>query len=399
MKPWLLVALLPFSSGAARPADWPQWRGPNRDGISTETISPNWPAGGPKLRWKASVGTGFSSLAISERKIFTMGNSNEQEIVWCLDAANGSVEWKHVYPAALNPQYYEGGPGATPTFDSGKVFTIGKWGNVFCLDTKTGRVEWALDLRREGFHTNRWGFAGSPLVWHDLLILNAGSAGTALDRRTGRVVWSNGTNSAGYASPVLTHWQGKDIALIFAAKHLVALDPATGKELWRHPWETGWDTNNTDPIARDDKIFLSSFTHGCALLTPGEGAPQVVYENKALFNNLSPGVLIGDYLYAFSGEAKKDTDFRCIHWPSGELKWSVKDPAFGSVMAIRENLLILTEKGELMLAKPGPTGLQPLARAQILGGLCWTPPSFANGRIYARNAAGNVVCVDIEAGK
>jgi outer membrane protein assembly factor BamB len=394
MKIWLLATLLVLALGT-QASDWPQWRGPNRDGISTETISTSWPASGPKVLWKATVGTGFSSLAISEEKVFTMGNSNEQESVWCLDAVNGSVKWKHEYPAALNPQYYEGGPGATPTVDSGKLFTIGKWGNVFCLDARTGRVEWALDLRREGFHTNRWGFAGSPLIWHDLVILNAGSAGTALDRRTGRVVWSNGTNSAGYASPVLTHWQGNEVVLIFAAKHLVALDPASGKELWRHPWETGWDTNNTDPVARDDKVFLSSFSHGCALLSSGHPAPRVVYENQALFNNLSPGVLLGEYLYAFSGEAKKDTDFRCIRWLTGEVKWSAKDPAFGSVIASGGKLIVLTEKGELLIGNPSSSGFKADTRAQVLSGLCWTPPALANGKLYARNAAGNVVCLEL----
>jgi outer membrane protein assembly factor BamB len=384
--------MLAAVSGAA---DWPQWRGPNRDGISMETVSANWPADGPKMIWNGAVGTGFSSLAISEGRVFTMGNSNEQEIVWCLDAANGTVKWQHTYAAALNPQYYEGGPGATPTVDLGKVFTIGKWGNVFSLDSKTGRVQWTVNLCRDGFHTNRWGFAGSPLIWHDLVILNVGSAGVALDRRNGRLIWSNGTNSAGYASPVVTHWRGKEVVLIFAARHLVALEPATGKELWRHPWETGWDTNNSDPMAGKDKIFLSSFSRGCAVLVPGDGAPMVLYENHSLFNNLSPGVALGEYLYAFNGEAKKDTDFRCILWPAGELKWSVKDPAFGSAIAAEGKLIILTEKGELILAEASPARFKPLARAQVLGGLCWTPPALANGKLYIRNAAGSVACLQL----
>src|SRR5439155_24448445 len=121
----------------------------------------------------------------------------------CLDARTGREIWRHTYDSPLGPQYYEGGPGSTPTVDGDRVFTISKWGDVFCLDAARGTMIWQRDLRHDGIKTNRWGFAGSPLIWHDLVILNAGSAGTALDRNTGRLVWCNGTNATGYASPTL----------------------------------------------------------------------------------------------------------------------------------------------------------------------------------------------------
>src|ERR1041384_6108614 len=181
---WLLV----LSTAAA---DWPQWRGPNRNGISAETISATWPAAGPKILWRASVGTGFSSCSISQGRVYTMGNTNDRDTIWCLDARTGKELWRHTYPAALGPQYYEGGPGSTPTVYHGRVFTISKWGDVFCLDAAKGSVLWQRDLRQDKIQPNRWGFAGSPLVWGDELILNAGGAGTALELRTGRVLWSN----------------------------------------------------------------------------------------------------------------------------------------------------------------------------------------------------------------
>jgi outer membrane protein assembly factor BamB len=119
-------------------ADWPQWRGPNRDGKSSEEIK--WPDGGPKVIWKASVGTGFSSVSVSQGRIYTMGNADEKDTIWCLDARTGKPIWQHSYDAALNPQYYEGGPGSTPTVHGNKVFTISKWGDVFCLDAVKGTV-------------------------------------------------------------------------------------------------------------------------------------------------------------------------------------------------------------------------------------------------------------------
>ena len=205
----------------------------------------------------------------------------------------------------------------------------------------------------------------------------------------------NGTNSAGYASPVLFKSGDKEVILIFAAKHLVAVDPQTGSELWRFPFETGYDTNNTDPLVRDDTIFISSYNRGCMLLRVKDGKPEPVYENKNLFNHLSAGIVIGDYLYAFSGEARMKADFRCIQLSTGELKWSQPDPAFGSLFCAKGKLVMLSEKGELLLAEPSPAELKILGRAQVLGGLCWTPPSFADGKLFVRNAKGDLLCLKL----
>src|SRR5439155_6584081 len=169
-----------------------------------------------------------------------------------------------------------------------------------------------------------------------------------------------------------------------------------GRELWRFPWETGYDTNNPDPIVSRNRIFISSYSRGCALISATEKKPVEIYDKKVLYNHLSPGILLGEYLYAFNGEARHGTDFRCIHLPSGELKWARKDPAFGSVMCAGGKLLILTEKGELLIAEASPAELKPVARAQILGGLCWTPPALANGLLYLRNAKGDLVCLDLQ---
>jgi outer membrane protein assembly factor BamB len=387
-------ALLVAATSTA--ADWPQWRGPNRDGISSEKVSAAWPAEGPKVLWRASVGTGFSSISISHGRAYTMGNTNNEDIIWCFEAGTGKRIWLHTYAAPLSPQWYEGGPGSTPTVSGDRVFTISKWGDVFCLDAAKGTVLWQRDLRRDGVKPPRWGFAGSPLVCGDLVILNAGSAGMALDRSSGRIVWSNGTNAAGYASPTRFISGGKESVLIFAAKHLIALEPQTGRELWRLPWETDWDTNNTDPLVRGDSIFVSSFSRGCGLFSLTSGQPVLTYTNKVMRSHLSPGILLGEYLYAFNGEAKQNTDLRCIHVPTGELKWTTKDPAFGSLILAGDKLIVLSEKGELLLGRASPEAFEPLARAKVLSGLGWTPPALADGRLYVRNAKGELRCLEIK---
>jgi outer membrane protein assembly factor BamB len=378
------AALLAANSPAA---DWPQWRGLSRDGISSETVSAAWPAEGPKVLWRASVGTGFSSISVSQGRAYTMGNTNNEDTIWCFEAATGKRIWQHTYPAQLTPQWYEGGPGSTPTVSGDRVFTISKWGDVFCLNAAKGTVLWQRDLRRDGIKPPRWGFAGSPLVWDDLVILNAGTAGIALER----------TNAAGYASPTRFVSSGKESVLIFAAKHLIALEPKTGHERWRQFWETDWDTNNSDPLVYGDSIFISSFSRGCGLFSVSNGNPVMTYTNHVLRNHLSPGILLGEYLYAFNGEAKQDTDFRCIHLPTGELKWTRKDPAFGSLILAGDKLIVLSEKGELLLGRASPQEFKPLARAKVLSGLGWTPPALADGRLYVRSAKGELLCLEMKA--
>src|SRR5436305_11171278 len=139
MKPFFAITVL-LSLASSYAADWPQWRGPNRDGVSSEEVK--WPANGPRIVWKTAVGIGFSAVSVSHGRVYTMGNEAEKDTIWCLDAANGKPVWQHSYDSALNPQYYEGGPGATPTVHEGRVFTISKWGDVFCLDAEKGRVIW-----------------------------------------------------------------------------------------------------------------------------------------------------------------------------------------------------------------------------------------------------------------
>ncbi len=391
----IFQALLLLPTGSARGADWPQWRGPDRNGVSPETINTHWDAEGPKLLWRAAVGTGFSSVSVIQGRAYTMGNVTNQDTVWCFDAGSGKELWKFSYPARLDPQWYEGGPGSTPTVAEGRVFTISKWGDVLCLDAQKGTLLWRRDLKGDGYQPNRWGFAGSPLVWSNLVILNVGAAGAALDRRTGRTVWSNGTNAAAYASPTLCAVGQKDAVLIFAAKNLIAVDPQTGRELWRYFWETGWDTNITDPLCWGDRIFISSFSRGCALLSLANGRPEAVYDSKVLHNHLSPGIRIGNCLYAFNGEAKTDTDSRCIDLASGQLKWSRKDPRFGSLIQAGPQLIILSDKGELLVADPSPDELKVVARAKVLSGTCWAPPALANGLLYIRNARGELRCLDL----
>ncbi len=379
-------------------ADWPRFRGPDLNGISPETnwFRP-WPATGPKILWRASVGTGFSSMAVSQGRLVTMGNAAEADTVFCFDARTGKLLWKHSYPAPLDAKYYEGGPLATPTIDGERVYTMSKRAKVFCFEAASGSVIWQKDLVMElGLNVNEWGLAGSPLVQGNLLVLNVGSAGTALDRTSGKVIWTSGTDATGYASPVPFTSEGKPAVAIFAAKALVAVVPQTGRELWRFPWVTGYDNNNADPVFAGNRCFISTYDRGAALLELRQGRPAAVYTNENMHTHMNACVKLGDYLYGMNGREGRGrpNDFRCLKFHTGQVQWQTTGLGVGSVIAADGKLIIMSETGELVIAEAAPEAFKPLARAQVLGGRCWTPPALADGIIYCRNARGDLVAVE-----
>jgi outer membrane protein assembly factor BamB len=391
-----LILVLPACSVNA--IDWYRWRGPDLNGISKETgWTVAWPKEGPAMLWKASVSTGFSSVAVSQGRVFTMGNESDVDTVYCLDEKTGAVRWKHSYRCELQPKYYEGGPGATPTVDGDRVFTISKNGDVFCFETASGKIVWQKHLQKDlGAKRPEWGFAGSALVLGNKLFLNAGEAGAALDKRSGEVLWKSAGTAAGYATPVPLTIEGKSCLAIFAAKALALVEAETGRELWRHPWVTGWDINAADPIVHGDKIFISSFSRGCALLEASLTKATVLWENKNMGNHFNSCVLVNGSIYGVDGNTDKPgVELRCLDFATGAVQWAQKGVGLGSLMAADQKLIVLSDRGELVVAEASPQSFKTLARAQVLGGKCWTQPVLSNGRIYCRNAQGTLVCLDV----
>ena len=402
-----IFLLLPAVLGSlcfalARPVsavDWARWRGPDLDGTSKETgWTAAWPANGPKALWKASVGKGFASVSVSDGRAYTTGNKEDKDTVYCFDAVTGKELWTFSFEEPLAPRYYDGGTSATPTVEGGHVYVLSKQGRLFSLDAATGKVGWKKDLAAEtGAGKPEWGFAGSPLVRGNLLILNVGTAGTAVDRTTGRVFWFSGKEAAGYSAAVPFDQGGERYVLLFAARALVAVAVKDGREIWRHPWKTTYDVNAADPIlVGSDRVFISSgYGRGCALLKVIDNKAAVVWENKNMRNHFNPCVLIGGGIFGFDGDAGSDkAELRCLDPETGEVKWTEKS-GFGGLIAADGKLIVLTHRGELSIVEASTGAFKPLARAQVLGGKCWTAPALADGRLYCRNAEGEVVCLEV----
>jgi len=378
-----------------RPFEWGNWRGPDRNGISRESEwDPNWGEDGPKELWRASVGIGFSSITVVQGRVFTMGNVDDVDMVWCLDANNGKRIWRHQYPCRRDPKSYEGGPSATPTVYDYKVYTLSKQGHLYCLNVADGRVAWRKNISKDlGFEIPKWGFASSPLILDKTLIVNAGAGGIALDRRSGKVLWQSARTPSGYATPVPFQYAGKRYLAIFSHRSLEVVGSDDGGKLWSVPWKTRWDVNAADPIISDGKIFISSgYNRGCALIKIGR-TPETLWENKNMRNRFSSCVLLNGYLYGIDGFDKPT--LRCISFETGEVQWSYERLGKGSLMAADGKLIILGGKGELVIAEASPEAFKPISRAQVLTRKCWTVPVLAGGRIYARNAFGDLVCLDV----
>ena len=396
--PRIITIVLLAAATVASADDWPHWRGPARTGISTEAgWLDTWPASGPPIAWKAEVGVGFSSFAVANGRVYTIGHANDQDTVVCLQADKGTVVWRHSYDADLGNKFFEGGPTSTPTVFGDRVYTIGREGDVFCFDAASGKVIWSVNLQKDaGYPLPAWGFGGSPLVFENLLILNVGDAGVALDKATGKVVWKSAATEPGYSTPLPVKQGDETLLLLGSAKSYLAVNAKTGREAWRVKWVTQYGVNAADPVVDGDRVFISTgYQTGCALLQLGKSEPEIAYRSRILRTQMNPAVLAGGHLYAVDGDTNEKTSLKCVEFSSGTEKWSRPLAGSGAVAVADNRLIVLSGTGELMVAPVSSESFSPTARANVLTGKCWTVPVLANGRIYCRNAEGTVVCVDV----
>ncbi len=385
----LFLAFATFSPAA----DWPVWRGPARDGISAEKIT------GTEVKelWNSQIGIGFASFTVADGRVYTTGHANDKDTVFCLDAATGKEIWKHAYPAELGDKYYEGGTSATPTIDGDKAYHLSRSGDVFCFDAATGKIVWQKNIQQEtGADIPDWGYAGSPLVQSDALILNVGKSGTALDKATGKTLWTSDKNNSGYSTPYPITVNGKAQVVLGSGRTYTGVDPTSGSVLWEHTWNTSYGVNAADPILSGTKLFISSgYNKGCAVLDLASAEPTEVWRSRVMRNQFNSCILIDGHLYGSDGDYDKPNTFKCIDFATGAEMWNDDKTGFCALMAAADKLIIITAKGELIIAKADPAKLDPISRTQVLQGRCWTAPVLANGRIYARNAAGRMVCLSV----
>ncbi len=382
----------------AHAEDWPAWRGPACDGISKETgWLQKWPEAGLKKLWEGNVGIGFSSFSVSKGKLYTMGNIQEMDYIFCFDAETGKELWKHSYAcSSKDPNGYPG-TRATPTVDGNRVYSISRNGHFFCLDADSGKVVWSKDLVKDfGGVIPRWGYAGSPCIEKDWVLLETGAKGAsvvAFDKKTGEVVWKNGSDGAGYATIIAYDNGGERCFAQFSTDQIIGRRMKDGSELWRSSWKTSYGVNAATPIIIGDEMFLSSgYGFGCALLKISPTEAKEVWRNKNMRNHVNSCVVINGNIYGYD-----DNSLKCLDYKTGEVKWSNNSYGKGALMAADGKLILYSDKAKLGLAEPSPDAFKEICNFQAIpfdgGKETWASPLLANGRIYVRNM-GKLVAYD-----
>ena len=421
----LTLALVAFSAPhiwAAAPAtapageDWPQFLGPTRDGVyHGEALVNTFPPGGPKVVWQMELGSGWASPVIVSGKVLIFHRVKDDAVLDCLDAATGKPIWQSKYPTEYVDGFgFESGPRATPCVAGGRVFTLGAEGLARAVDLATGKEIWSVDTVKAFKAQNGFfGLACSPLVEGDVAIFQIGgqpeknmAQGTvALDVTTGKLKWGvlpSKDAGAGYSSPIATTLGGKRCLVQVDRDGLAVADFATeGRLLLRLPFRSRQhaSVNAATPLVVGDELFLSaSYNTGAKLLRFDPKAmdkPTVVWENdESMSSHYATCVVKDGLLFGFHGRQEQGPDFRCIEWATGKVRWNQEAFGAGTVTLAGDKLVILTDKGELVLAEAQGNSFKEMARAQVLGRETRAYPAISHGMIYARDK-NRLVCLNL----
>lgn len=406
----IFLALLLSARVAAD--DWPQWRGPARDGLSKESgLLKQWPKNGPRLRWQSkNVGAGYSTPAVVGDRIYLLGNEGTaQEFVAALGVADGSKAWSTVLGKVgrnQGPQY----PGArsTPTVDGPLLYALGSDGDLSCVETATGKVAWRKNLREDfGGKPGNWAYAESPLIDGDVLVCTPGGNDAtlvALNRKNGDVIWKSavpGGDEAAYASAIVIEVGGVKQYVQFLQKGLVGVDAKSGKFLWRYDQTAkGSPANIPTPIADGNYIYSAAGRSGGGLvqLKANGGAMEAtqVYFTSKLPTSIGGAVKVGDFLYGTTGQG-----LLCAEFKTGTVRWQERSVGAGSICYADGRLYVHGENGEVALVEATPDAYRESGRftppdAPDRGtARAWAYPVVANGRLYIRDL-GTLWCYDIK---
>jgi outer membrane protein assembly factor BamB len=401
---WAVILVAVTICVTSRAADWPNFRGPNHNGISSETgWLAKWPAEGPKQLWKASVGLGYAAITVANGRAYATGNAGDTATLYCFDAETGSHLWKFSCANQILNDYSKpkgmGGTSGSPAIEEGRVYLMSGDGCLFALETQSGAVVWSNNLIGElGLTKPHWGFTGSPVVQDNLLVLDVGGTGTAVDKTTGKVLWTSDKTVSGYSTPVPCAFNGAPAVAILSVDTACGVETKTGKPIWSLPFKTQNNLNIADVIVSNNDFFVSAgYTHGGVMARFDGTKATPVWANPAFANHINSSVLIDGYLYGVAGMVNggaQSAVLQCVEFATGALKWSYAGLGGGGLIVADHKIIMLSDTGELVAGEASPAAFAPISRAHVLGEWCWTAPTLANGRIYCRNNQGELVCLD-----
>ncbi|MEX0714386.1 MAG: PQQ-binding-like beta-propeller repeat protein [Pirellulales bacterium] len=406
--------------------DWPQWRGPARDGVwREEGIVEEF--SGPRLepRWRAKISSGYSGPTVADGRVYVtdrLVGPKQVERVHCFDWRSGKNLWTHAYDCVYSGVGYEAGPRASVSIRDGRAYSLGSMGHLFCLDAADGKVLWKKDLNQEyGIRMPIWGIAASPLIEQDLVIVQIGGADdaclVAFDLATGEEKWRALADEASYAAPILIEQAGRRVLVCWTGESVAGLNPGSGEVYWRHPFPPkNMVIAIATPVFDRGRLFVTSFYDGALMLKvdPKRLAVQELWRKRgpdeqhteALHSIISTPYLAGDYVYGVDSYG----ELRCLDARTGERIWESLEatpPArWSNIHMVKngERIWMFNERGELIISKLSPSGYQEISRAKLIeptreqlnqrGGVCWAHPAYAYRHVFARND-NELVCVDL----
>ena len=426
----LVVTVLVLAAGVRECSadEWPQWRGPQRDGIWRETgIIDKFESVQVPLKWSVPIASGYSGPTVANGRVYVsdrLVEPKEVERVHCFDWQTGKAIWSHSYDCSYKGIGYTAGPRASVLIEEGRAYSLGGAGNLFCFDAADGTVLWNRDLRSEySIRMPKWGIAGSPVIEDDLIIVQIGgddgACVVALESKTGRERWKALPDDASYSAPIVIDQASQRVLICWTGDRIVGLEVNTGRLRWEIPskWEM-WPIAIATPVLHEDLLLLSEAHKGTMLLRLAADKPAVekvwhrrdkeVPDKKALHCLISTPYVDGDFIYGADGRGV----LRCLRLDTGEQVWedrtAVPEARFATIHLIRngDRTWLFNERGELIIARLTSKGFEELSRAKLIdptldqhrqrGGVTWSHPAFAHGHVFARNDK-ELVCADLRA--
>lgn len=409
--------------------EWPQWRGPNRDGVWHETGLVDKFAGEQlKIRWRKPIASGYSGPTVAGGRVYVTDRvlePEQAERVHCFDWQTGETLWTFSYPCPYVNVGYTAGPRASVTIDDGKAYALGTMGNLFCFDAASGKSLWSKDLNTEyKIRMPIWGISASPLVDGDLVIVQIGGEGACLvafDKISGQERWRALDDNASYSAPIMIQQAGRPVMVCWTGDSIVGMNAQTGEVHWKHPFKPEkMVINIATPVLENGRLFFTSFYDGSVMLAVNdkEMAVSEVWNRRgrdeqhtdSLHSIISTPYLEGDYVYGVDSYG----EFRCLDAKTGDRVWESLKPtpkSRWSTIHMVENagrMWMFNERGEVVIAKLSPTGYEEISRAKLIeptrvqlgqrGGVCWSHPAFAHQHVFARNDE-ELVCASLAAGE
>ncbi len=411
-------------------ADWPQWRGPSRNGVWREKgIVQKFEDEQLPAIWRAEIANGYSGPTVADGRVYItdrLTSPQEVERVHCFDAGTGKEIWSYDYECEYQKVGYPDGPRASVTIDDGRAYSLGSMGNLFCFDAAKGDVHWNKDLNTEyGIKMPIWGIAASPLVEDDLLIVQIGGKNNAclvaFDKITGKEKWRALDDRASYSAPIIIEQAGKRVLVCWTGDSVAGLNPMSGKLHWRHPFTPSkMVLNIATPVIHNGYLFVSGFYDGSLLLkvNPDSLTVKKIWrrigkserETDSLHCCISTPLIQGDYIYGVDSYG----ELRCLELKTGDRVWESLDAVpkdrWSNIHMVRheDKIWMFNERGELIISKLSPEGFHEISRAKIIeptegqlnrrGGVCWSHPAYANKCVYVRNDR-ELLCIDLSVGQ